>query len=74
LDVLDPLALLSRPFEDLFCNFFTIEVSASSRELEALIDRGHVLVFLLKRSSGKLMATCRRGHARMSHDPFSEFY
>jgi hypothetical protein len=29
-------------------------------------------VFLPKRSSGKLMATCRRGHARMSHDPFSE--
>jgi hypothetical protein len=38
LDVLNPLALLSRPFEDLFCRFFTIEVSGSFRELEALID------------------------------------
>jgi hypothetical protein len=46
LDVLDPLALLSRLFEDFFCKFFTIEVSASSRELEALIDGGHVLVSL----------------------------
>ena len=32
------------------------------------------MCFFPKRSSGKLMATCRRGHARMSHDPFSEFY
>jgi hypothetical protein len=38
LDVLNPLALFSNPFEDLFCRFFTIEVSESSRELEALID------------------------------------
>jgi len=38
LDVLNPLALLSRPFKDFFYKFFTIEVSASSRELEALID------------------------------------
>jgi hypothetical protein len=30
--------LLSRPFEDFVYNFFTIEVSASYRELEALID------------------------------------
>jgi hypothetical protein len=27
-------------------------------------------VFLPKISSMKLMAICRRGHARMSHDPF----
>jgi hypothetical protein len=38
LDVLNPLALFSRPFEDFFCRFLTIEVSGSSRELEALID------------------------------------
>jgi hypothetical protein len=38
LDNLNPLALLSRPFEDFFCRFLAIEVSASSRELEALID------------------------------------
>jgi hypothetical protein len=38
LDVLNPLALLSRPFEDFLCRFLTIEVSGSSRELEALID------------------------------------
>jgi hypothetical protein len=38
LDVLNPLALFSNPFEDFFCRFFTIEVSESSRELEALID------------------------------------
>jgi hypothetical protein len=43
---MDPLVLFSRPFEDFFCKFFTIEVSASSRELEALIDRGHGLVSL----------------------------
>jgi hypothetical protein len=44
LDVLDPLVLFSRPFEDFLCKFFTIEFSGSSRELEALIDRGHGLV------------------------------
>jgi hypothetical protein len=38
LDVLNPLALFSKAFEDFFCIFFTIEVSESSRELEALID------------------------------------
>jgi hypothetical protein len=38
LDVLNPLSLLSRPFEDFFYRFLAIEVSASSRELEALID------------------------------------
>jgi hypothetical protein len=38
LDVLNPLALFSKEFEDFFCRFFTIEVSESSRELEALID------------------------------------
>jgi hypothetical protein len=38
LDVLNPLALFSQPFEDFFCRFLTIEVSGSSRELEALID------------------------------------
>jgi hypothetical protein len=38
LDVLNPLALFSQPFEGFFCRFFTIEVSGSSRELEALID------------------------------------
>jgi hypothetical protein len=41
LDVLNPLALFSKAFEDLFCRFYTIEVSESSRELEALIDGGH---------------------------------
>ena len=46
LDVMDPLVLFSRPFEDFFCRFLAIEVSASSRELEALIDGGHVLVSL----------------------------
>jgi hypothetical protein len=46
LDVLNPLELLSRKFEDFLCRFFTIEVSGSSRELEALIDGGHVLVSL----------------------------
>jgi hypothetical protein len=44
--MLDPLVLLSRPFEYFFYKFFTIEVSASSRELEALIDGGHGLVSL----------------------------
>jgi hypothetical protein len=38
LDVLNPLALFSKPFEEFFYSFFTIEVSGSSRELEALID------------------------------------
>jgi hypothetical protein len=38
LDILNPLALFSKEFEDFFCSFFTIEVSESSRELEALID------------------------------------
>jgi hypothetical protein len=46
LDVLDPLVLLSRPFEDFFSKFFTIEALASSRELEALFDGGHGLVSL----------------------------
>ena len=46
MDVLNPLALLSRPFEELFCRILAIEVSASSRELEALIDGEHVLVSL----------------------------
>jgi hypothetical protein len=46
LDVLNPLALLSRPFEDFFCRILAIEVSASYRELEALIDGGHGLVSL----------------------------
>jgi hypothetical protein len=41
LDVLNPLAQFSKAFEDLFCRFFTIEVSGSSRELEAPIDGGH---------------------------------
>jgi hypothetical protein len=44
--VLDPLVLFSRPFEDFFYNFFTIEVPGSSRELEALFDGGHGLVSL----------------------------
>jgi hypothetical protein len=43
---MNPLELLSRTFEDFFCKFFTIEVSTSSRELEDLIDGGHVLVSL----------------------------
>jgi hypothetical protein len=38
LDVLNPLALFSKAFEDFFCMLFTIEVLESSRELEALID------------------------------------
>jgi hypothetical protein len=38
LDVLNPLALFSQEFEDFFYRFLTIEVSESSRELEALID------------------------------------
>ena len=46
MDVLNPLELFSKPFEDFFCRFLTIEVSRSSRELEALIDGGHVLVSL----------------------------
>jgi hypothetical protein len=37
LDVLNPLELFSKPFEDLFCRFLIIEVLESSRELEALI-------------------------------------
>jgi hypothetical protein len=40
LDVLNPLALFSKPFEDFFCRFCIIEVSESSRELEALIVGG----------------------------------
>jgi hypothetical protein len=46
LDVLDPLVPFSQPFEDFFSKVFTIEVSASSRELEALFDQGHGLVSL----------------------------
>jgi hypothetical protein len=46
LDILNPLALFLQPFEDFFYKFFTIEVSASSRELEALFDGGHGLVSL----------------------------
>jgi hypothetical protein len=46
LDVLDPLVPFSQQFEDFFSKFFTIEVSASSRELEAFFDRGHGLVSL----------------------------
>jgi hypothetical protein len=38
LDILNPLELFSKAFEDFFCRFFTIEVLESSRELEALID------------------------------------
>jgi hypothetical protein len=38
LDILNPLALFSKEFEDFFCRFFTIEVSERFRELEALID------------------------------------
>jgi hypothetical protein len=38
--------MFSRPFEDFFYKFFTIEVSGSSREFEALIDGGHGLVSL----------------------------
>jgi hypothetical protein len=38
MDVLNPLALFSQPFEDFFFIFLAIEVSASSRELEAVID------------------------------------
>jgi hypothetical protein len=30
---MDPLVLFSRPFEDFFYKFFTVEVSGSSREL-----------------------------------------
>jgi hypothetical protein len=37
LDVLNPLALFSKPFEDFICRFLTIEVSGRFRELEALI-------------------------------------
>jgi hypothetical protein len=37
LDFLNPLALLSKPFEDFICRLLTIEVSQSFRELEALI-------------------------------------
>jgi hypothetical protein len=46
LDMLDPLVLFSSPFEGFFYNVFTIEVSGSSREFEALIDGGHGLVSL----------------------------
>ena len=46
MDVLDPLVLLSRPFEDFFYRIFTIEVSASFRKFEALFDGGHGLVSL----------------------------
>ena len=46
MDVLDPLVLFSRPFEDFFYGFFTIEVSASFREIEALFDGGHGSVSL----------------------------
>jgi hypothetical protein len=41
LDVLNPLTLFSKEFEDFFCRFFTIEDSWSSRELEGPIDGGH---------------------------------
>jgi hypothetical protein len=44
--VLDPLVPFSQLFEDFFCKFFTIEVSGSSKELEALFDGGHGLVSL----------------------------
>jgi hypothetical protein len=36
----------SHPFEDSSCEFFTVEVSGSSRELSALFDGGHGLVSL----------------------------
>jgi hypothetical protein len=38
---MNPLALFSKAFGDLFCRFYTIEVSGSSRELRDLIDGGH---------------------------------
>jgi hypothetical protein len=41
LDVLNPLALFSKEFGDLYCIFYTIEVSGSSRELRATIEGGH---------------------------------
>jgi hypothetical protein len=44
--MMDPLVPFSRPFEDFFYKFFTIEVPGSSRELEALFDGGHGLVSL----------------------------
>jgi hypothetical protein len=37
MDIMNPLTLFSKPFEDLFCMFLTIEVLESSKELEALI-------------------------------------
>ena len=41
MDVLNPLELFSKAFEDIFYRFFTIEVSESSRELRTPIDGGH---------------------------------
>jgi hypothetical protein len=38
---MNPLALFSKEFKDLFFRFYIIEVLESSRELEALIDGGH---------------------------------
>jgi hypothetical protein len=38
LDVLNPLELFSKELEDFVCRCYTIEVSESSKELEALID------------------------------------
>jgi len=41
LDVLNPLALFSKEFEDFFCKFFYFEVSGNSRELRATIEGVH---------------------------------
>jgi hypothetical protein len=41
LDVLNPLTLFSKEFGDFYSRFYTIEVSGSSKELRATIERGH---------------------------------
>jgi hypothetical protein len=38
---MNPLAQFSKAFEYLFCRFFTIRVSGSSKKLEVPIDGGH---------------------------------
>jgi hypothetical protein len=47
-----------------------LELPQNERERSPLHHEPNATRFV----SGKLMATCRRGHAWMSHDPFSEFY
>jgi hypothetical protein len=41
LDVLNPLVKFSKAFGDFYCMFFYREVSESSREPKATIERGH---------------------------------